>query len=260
MSYRYMHGFLRDVCNSDWSDKDFRKANLCYLDLSGKDLRKTDLRDADLRGTRLVSANLECANLSGANLEGANLEYANLTEARLSGAKRKNIEFIRGKILGTPIIAYKYVKKDMVVKVSLVGCLCTDLIKVSVPMIMKLKIPAGSVVFCINGGKCRTNKAEALELIRHDPSMANIVHPMFMQRFADKSMWGEEAFKVELIDYLEDEPAYSSYDYDFKYRLGKAKKVVDFDLQYNIECSTGIHFFMTKEEVMDYIRKYAIVM
>lgn len=245
----------------DLRDKDLRKVDLSHLDLSGRDLRRADLREADLRGAKLTGANLSCANLACANLEGTILEFANLAEARLSNAKRKNLEFIRGKILDDPIVAYKYVKKDVVVKVSLGLDLCENWARVSVPMIIKLKIPKDSIVFCINGGKCRTNKVEVLELLKYDPSMVDIAYPMFMQRFAnEKSIWGSEAFKVEIIDYLDDDPAYSSYNHDFKYRLGQKKKVENFDLQYNIECSTGIHFFMSKEEVMDYIRKYAIVM
>ena len=49
-------------------------------------LRNTDMRGADLRGANLQGANLEGANLEGANLEGANLEGANLEGANLEGA------------------------------------------------------------------------------------------------------------------------------------------------------------------------------
>ena len=44
----------------------------------------------------------------------------------------------------------------------------------------------------------------------------------------------------------------SSYDDKFIYEVGKIVEVKDFDLMYNVECSSGIHFFWTKEEAEDY--------
>ena len=34
---------------------------------------------------------------------------------------------------------------------------------------------------------------------------------------------------------------------------GETVEVKDFDLMYNVECSSGIHFFWTKEEAEDYV-------
>jgi hypothetical protein len=44
----------------------------------------------------------------------------------------------------------------------------------------------------------------------------------------------------------------SRYDNEFTYEKGKTYEIKDFDLAYNEECSTGIHFFKTKEEAEDY--------
>lgn len=45
---------------------------------------------------------------------------------------------------------------------------------------------------------------------------------------------------------------YSQYDNTFKYTVGKEVKVDDFDDNRWKECSTGIHFFITKEEAGEY--------
>ena len=36
------------------------------------------------------------------------------------------------------------------------------------------------------------------------------------------------------------------------YEVGKELEIENFDLMYNVECSTGIHFFRTREEAIDY--------
>ena len=82
--------------------------------------------------------------------------------------------------------------------------------------IVTLEIPVGAIVYSINKGKCRTNKAKVLSV----------------------------------SDGL-DEVA-SNWDDNFIYRIGEEKTIKDFDMMYNIECSTGIHFFRTKEEAENY--------
>ena len=46
----------------------------------------------------------------------------------------------------------------------------------------------------------------------------------------------------------------SYYDNEFTYEKGKSYEIEGFDLAYNEECSTGIHFFMSFEEARDYER------
>ena len=44
----------------------------------------------------------------------------------------------------------------------------------------------------------------------------------------------------------------SCYDNEFTYEKGKTYEIKDFDLAYNEECSTGIHFFKTRKEAEEY--------
>lgn len=82
--------------------------------------------------------------------------------------------------------------------------------------IVTLEIPKGASVFSINNDKCRTNKAKVIEI--------------------------SDGKKI----------AYSNYDNFFIYKLGKEIEVKDFDLRYNVECSSGIHFFRTRKEAENY--------
>ena len=215
-------------------------ANLSYADLRGADLRDADLRganlsnanlsNADLRGANLIGAyligaNLSYADLRGANLRDADLRGANLSNADLRGANLSNadlygsifdeLEKIRkGIILEEPMIGYKkcdtHIVTLVILEESMIGYKKCD------THIVTLEIPVGAIVYSINNGKCRTNKAKVLAV----------------------------------SDGL-DEVA-SNWDDNFIYRIGEEKTIKDFDMMYNIECSTGIHFFRTKEEAENY--------
>ena len=168
--------WLREDCEG-WEGM---RANLHGADLTG-----ANLTGADLHGANLTRANLTGANLTGANLTGADLHGANLTEAD---------RFRLGKVLDEPLAGYKKTKEGVVITAE---------------------IPAGAIVFCINGSKCRTNKAKITDMEGHE-----VLH--------------------------------SSYDYSFEYRLGQEINIKDFNLMYNLECASGFHFFRTREEAENY--------
>ena len=44
----------------------------------------------------------------------------------------------------------------------------------------------------------------------------------------------------------------SDYDGNFIYEVSKIVEVDDFNLMYNVECASGIHFFMNKEDAEKY--------
>ena len=167
-------------------------ANLNCASLEGVNLEGANLNCASLEGANLYCANLEGANLEGANLEGANLYCASLDRANLD---RANLEDFRlGKILSEPMTGYKKTHEGVVITAE---------------------IPVGAIVFCINGSKCRTNRAKITDMAGHD-----VLH--------------------------------SSYDNSFEYRLGHEIEIKDFNLMYNIECASGFHFFRTREEAENY--------
>ena len=181
---------LADLRGANLRGANLRGANLSEANLSEANLSGADLRLADLRLANLSEANLSEANLRGANLSEANLRLANLSEANLSEANK----FRLGKVLDEPLVGYKKTKEGAVITAE---------------------IPAGAIVFCINGNKCRTNRAKITDM---------------------------EGYEV----------LHSSYDNSFEYRLGQEIEIKDFNLMYNVECASGFHFFMTRKEAEEY--------
>ena len=200
------HHWLEEDCEG-WEDM---KANLSRANLSRADLRGADLRGADLRGANLSLADLIGANLSRADLSSANLREVNLSLADLIGAdlskadlREANLSwanlswadrFRLGQILTETLTGYKKTKEGVVITAE---------------------IPAGAIVFCINGSKCRTNKAKITDMDGHE-----VLH--------------------------------SQYDNSFEYHLGKEIEIKDFNLMYNVECASGFHFFRTRKEAEVY--------
>ena len=164
------------------------------------DLTEANLTRANLTRANLMGANLYGANLYGADLTGANLTRADLTEADLYGANLYGAnlygadQFRLGKVLDEPLTGYKKTKEGVVITAE---------------------IPAGAIVFCINGSKCRTNKAKITDMAGHE-----VLH--------------------------------SQYDNGFEYRLGQEIVIEDFNLMYNVECASGFHFFRTRKEAEEY--------
>ena len=174
---------------------DLRGANLSAANLYGADLSAANLYGADLRAADLRGADLSAANLYGADLSAADLREANLSAANLYGADLRGEEKFRlGKVLDEPLTGYKKTKEGVVITAE---------------------IPAGAIVFCINGSKCRTNRAKITDMEGHD-----VLH--------------------------------SKYDNTFEYRLGQEINIKDFNLMYNVECASGFHFFMTRKEAEEY--------
>ena len=129
-----------------------------------------------------------------ADLSGADLPRADLSRADLSGVDLSNKEFRLGKVLDEPLTGYKKTKEGVIITAE---------------------IPKGAIVFCINGSKCRTNRAKITD------------------------MAGKELM-------------HSSYDDRFEYRLGQEIEIENFNLMYNVECASGFHFFLTRNEAEEY--------
>ena len=177
---QHQHWLHEDV--DGWEDM---RANLADANLA-----RANLARADLTGANLAGAILADAILADANLARADLTYANLARAILTRADR----FRFGKVLDEPLTGYKKTKEGVVITAE---------------------IPAGAIVFCINGSKCRTNRAKITDMAGHE-----VLH--------------------------------SQYDDTFEYRLGQEINIKDFNLMYNVDCASGFHFFRTRKEAENY--------
>ena len=213
-----------ETMGADFSSCDLSFANLHYADLHGADLRGADLSSAnlhyadlhgaDLRGADLCFANLHYADLHGANLRGANLCYANLRGANLCYADLHGADLSSADLRGAKGVPH-------------VPMVCPeegDFIgwKKAGGKIVKLRIPEDALRSSATTRKCRCNKAEVIEIYNIDGTIA-----------------GERIVN-------------SSYDSSFTYEVGKTVEVQDFDTNRWNECTRGIHFFINRQEAINY--------
>ena len=174
---------------------------------------RANLREADLSGAYLTEADLREADLRKADLSGAYLIWAHLSQANLIGANLS-----RAKLYGVNLhkakLDWPLVCPE---KGSFAGYKkCRD------NLIVELKIPEDALRSSATTGKCRCSKAKVLSITDLDGSEVNV------------------------------EYAVSKKDSGFFYKVGEVVSVNDFDTNRWKECSTGIHFFMTREEAIKY--------
>ena len=205
---------LRDA--NLWS-ADLRRADLEGANLRAADLKGANLRGANLRGALLLNANLMLsylrdANLEGADLRGANLRGAGLECANLQGANLEGADLVDSDLVGACVVGFRGAPKPC----SMVPPPAGEFVgwkKLDGGVICKLLIPADAQRF---GGyvshKCRASHAVVLD--------------------------GE---------------GWSAHDPCFNYSIGcVVGPTRDFDTNPFVECSTGIHFFMTRGEAEAY--------
>ena len=178
-------------------------------------LRVADLYGADLYGANLYGADLYGANLSGANLYGANLSGADLRGANLYGADLYGANLSGANLYGAeniPFIPYACPDFGMFIGFK----------KARNNLIVVLEIPEDAKRLSATGRKCRCDKARVLEIQNLD---------------------GTKSDKTEAV---------SQHDKDFIYRVGEIVSVPDFCEDRWNECSKGIHFFINRQEAVDY--------
>ena len=218
------NGFCADLRCANLRGADLRYANLCganlrYANLRGANLCGADLRYADLCGANLCDANLRGADLCGANLRGADLRYANLRGADLRGADLCDAD-LRGADLGGADLRdaknVPYIPIACPDTGSFIGWKKIDC------YIVKLMIPESAQRSSATTNKCRCEYADVL-------SIKNIAT-------------GETV----------DEIINNSYQPEIKYRVGETVYPDSWDDNRWNECSHGIHFFINKQDAINY--------
>ena len=206
---------------ADLSNVDLSYANLTYVNLEGADLENanlssTNLKRANLRCVDLEYANLRCANLENANLEDSNLTNADLRYADLRYADLRCVDLkyadLRDVKTNIHTIGYNLACPE---KGSFVGY------KKAGEYLIELLILEDAKRSSATTTKCRCNKAKVLDI--------------------------ENIKTGEKVNYV-----HSDYDDDFIYKVGEIVTVSNFDDDRWNECSTGIHFFMNKDNALNY--------
>ena len=178
---------------------------------------------ADLHEANLHEANLSEANLSRANLSGADIRTADLSGANLSGADLNEANLHEANLSGANLRDVKHIPYIYMVcpeEGAFIGWKKAEISEKQ--MIVKLSIPASAKRLSSTSRKCRCNKAKVLEIYNLDGTVA------------------------------EERECYSSYDKNFIYEVRKTVKVDDFDEDRWKECTQGIHFFMNRQEAINY--------
>lgn len=223
-------GVHADLSRADLSDThlcgvDLYRAYLSDANLHNANLFRANLYGADLCNAYLSGANLRDANLRYASFDDANLRYANLYDADLRGADLRGAD-----ICGANLCNANLRDADLrgAKNVPFIPFVCPEegsfigFKKAYNSTIVKLEIPADAKRSSATTRKCRCNKAKVLSI---------------------QTLDGEDA-NIEMIC--------SRYDDEFVYEVGKTVEVKDFDEDRWNECSTGIHFFINRQEAVDY--------
>ena len=195
---------------------DLSGANLRHADLGGADLGDADLSGADLSGANLGDADLGGANLGDANLRHADLSGANLRHADLGGANLSDADLSGANLCGANLCGANHNPLTAFFTISCPEEGSFIAFKKCKGLIVKLEIPSDAKRSSATSLKCRASKAKCLEI---------------ENRLTEIS---------------------SDYDSRFIYKVGETVEVSDFNEDRWNECSTGIHFFMSKEVAKNY--------
>ena len=198
---------------ADLQGASLQGADLQDTYLQGADLRGADLRRADLQDSSLQGASLQGASLQGADLQGADLRGADLRRADLRDADLRDADLWSANLQDAKGLgAFIRCPKEG----SIIGYKKADCV------IIKLGIPKSAQrVNAISSMKCRCDKAKVLEILNSDGTKSDLTSVK------------------------------SNHDKSFVYELEKIVQS-EYDPSDRVECSKGIHFFMTFEEAKEY--------
>ena len=218
--------------NADLSNASLKFAKLSNADLIGTILMDARLNCADLRGVNLSYAKLNCAdlkcanlcsaNLSNVDLRNADLKNTNLRDADLSGADLRFANLKNADLRDADLneISYNHQTSFFAMqcpeKGSFIGYKKAD------NKIVELLITEDSERSSATTRKCRCSKAKVLSV-------------------------------TDLENTKEYNEVASDYDKNFIYKVGEIIEVKDFNNDRWDECSTGIHFFIVRNEAVMYL-------
>ena len=222
-----------DLRGSDLSGADLSGAKLSGADLRGADLSGCNLSCADLSGSNLCRTNLSCTYLYMANLSRTILSYSDLSNADLccadlsasdingadlSGADLRGAYLSGADLSGADLSGAKNINCPISCpeKGSFIG------FKKANGLIIELEIPNDALRSSATTRKCRCSKAKVISITNLDGSPSDVTSIP------------------------------SSWDSNFIYRIGDIVEVADFDTNRWNECAPGIHFFITRQEAVNY--------
>ena len=223
-----------DLRNADLRKADLRKADLAYADLRNAELREanlyracclyTNLGRVDLSNAYLRDANMYSAFCCYTNMYGVDLRRADLRDANLSGADLRKAD-LREANLRNAYLSGTDLSEDTKIDCP-IACPETGSFigykKAICKKIVKLQICEDAKRSSATTKKCRCSKALVLSIENIDGSDSGLQ-------------------EIE-----------SDFDSRFVYRVGEIAEVFDFDDNRWDECAPGIHFFMDRQDAVEY--------
>ena len=149
-----------------------------------------------------------------ADLSGADLSGADLRWANLYWADLRWADLTRANLTGAKNLNLPFACPE---EGSFIGFK-----KCSGDLIVKLEIPSDALRCSATTRNCRCSKAKVLSITNLDGSATDI------------------------------STASSNYDPTFTYKIGETVEVPNFDTNRWNECAPGIHFFITRQEAVNY--------
>ena len=215
----HKHWLMEDMDGWEKMRANLFEANLCGANLFGAKLFGANLYGAKLCGANLCGADLYEANLRGADLCGTKLCGANLCGADLYEANLRGADLYGANLCGADLRGAD--------NIPFVPMTCPDTgafvaWKKANGYIVKLEISEDARRSSATGRKCRCDKAKVIEIQELDGSPSELT-------------------EVE-----------SGYDRNFVYRVGEIAEEPKYDENRWKECAPGIHFFINRQEAVDY--------
>lgn len=211
-----------DFMGSELENVNMSMANIEHVvfsncDFPCADFRRCDLRCVDMkwgsyRNADFSMANLVAVDMSHSGFEGAKFVNGGIYSSVLTEGNFDGVDF-RGVKVNTSTIGYVMACPS---EGSYIGW------KKCGEYIVKLLVTEDALRSSATTRKCRCSKAKVLEI---------------------QTMDGHKSNKRVV---------YSSYHTRFKYEVGKEVSVSDFDPNRWIECSSGIHHFVSREDAVFY--------
>ena len=182
---------------------------------------RANLRGADLRGAGLWGADLREADLWEADLRGAGLWEADLWRADLQKADLREADLWGADLREANNIPDYICPICCPEKGSFIGFKKAIVLNGYTEVIVELEISSEAKRSSATNRKCRCNRAKVLSI-------------------------------TDLNGIAEFQQAVSKYDNNFIYEVGRTVTVDNYDDNRWNECSTGIHFFITRDEAVNY--------
>ena len=218
---------------SDLRYADLEGVDLICANLRGANLEGANLEGADLRGANLEGANLKCTNLEGADLKGAKFEGADFEGANLEGADLRYANLRGANLEGANLKCTNLEGADLK-GADLKGAKNTPYIPLACPSdgeftawkkvkgkLVQLLIPADAKRSSAASLKCRCDKAMVISITDIDGTTP--------------------------VDSI----ASNTYT-KTEYRVGEYVYPDSWDDNRWNECSHGIHFFINKQDAINY--------